>query len=146
MLKRLGYHAKLKQLPMDASYFATIQDSRNWVQIAWDAWLPDFPAASNFLKTLLSCRAYQPASPGNNNAAGFCNRRIDAQMERALALETTNRQAANALWARIDREITDQAPWVAKTNHNFVALVSKRVGNYQYNPQLGMLIDQIWVR
>lgn len=147
LLKRLGYHAELKQLPMDLSHYgATIQDSRNKVQIAWDAWLPDYPAASTFINTLLSCGAYQPANPANNNAAGFCDRRIDAQIQRALTLETTNRQAANALWARIDRQITDQAPWVAKTNHNFVALLSKRVGNYQYNPQLGMLIDQLWVR
>jgi peptide/nickel transport system substrate-binding protein len=108
--------------------------------------LPTTPAASTFIDTLLSCRAYQPGNPANNNAAGFCDRRIDAQIRRALTLETTNRQAANALWARIDHEITDQAPWVAKTNHNFVALLSKRVGNYQYNPQIGMLIDQLWVR
>jgi len=24
--------------------------------------------------------------------------------------------------------------------------VSRRVGNYQYNPQQGVLIDQLWVR
>jgi hypothetical protein len=24
--------------------------------------------------------------------------------------------------------------------------VSRRVGNYQYNPQLGVLLDQLWVR
>ena len=24
--------------------------------------------------------------------------------------------------------------------------VSSRVGNYQYNPQFGMLLDQLWVR
>jgi hypothetical protein len=25
-------------------------------------------------------------------------------------------------------------------------LVSRRVGNYQYNPQWGPLLDQLWVR
>ena len=25
-------------------------------------------------------------------------------------------------------------------------LVSRRVGNYQYNPQWGVLLDQLWVR
>jgi hypothetical protein len=24
--------------------------------------------------------------------------------------------------------------------------VSRRVGNYQYNPQWGILVDQLWVR
>jgi hypothetical protein len=27
-----------------------------------------------------------------------------------------------------------------------VEVVSKRVGNYQYNPQYGSLLDQLWVR
>jgi hypothetical protein len=27
-----------------------------------------------------------------------------------------------------------------------VNFLSKRVGNYQYSPQNGMLIDQLWVR
>jgi hypothetical protein len=25
-------------------------------------------------------------------------------------------------------------------------VISTRVGNYQYNPQLGTLLDQLWVR
>ncbi|HEX6663144.1 MAG TPA: hypothetical protein VF025_05675, partial [Gaiellaceae bacterium] len=68
------------------------------------------------------------------------------EIRRALELQATDQRAANALWAQIDREITDQAPWVATNNRNFVALLSKRAGNYQFSPQLGMLIDQLWVR
>jgi peptide/nickel transport system substrate-binding protein len=50
------------------------------------------------------------------------------------------------LWAKIDRELTDQAPWVSLGNNVSVGIVSKRVGNYQYNPFWRMLIDQVWVR
>jgi peptide/nickel transport system substrate-binding protein len=46
----------------------------------------------------------------------------------------------------VDRQAADQAPWVPLVNPKVVDVLSKRVGNYQYSPQLGMLIDQLWVR
>ena len=38
------------------------------------------------------------------------------------------------------------APIVPVDNARNVDLVSKRVGNYEYNPQWGVLLDQLWVR
>jgi hypothetical protein len=46
---------------------------------------------------------------------------------------------------RIDSQIVDQAPWLPLVNPKVVDVLSKRVGNYQYNPS-GVLIDQLWVR
>jgi ABC-type transport system substrate-binding protein len=46
----------------------------------------------------------------------------------------------------IDRELSDQAPWVPLVNLKAVDIVSKRVGNYQNSPSSGVLIDQLWVR
>ena len=51
-----------------------------------------------------------------------------------------------ALWARIERDIVDLAPWVPLFTPSRRILVSKRVGNYQYNPEWGILFDQLWVR
>jgi hypothetical protein len=31
-------------------------------------------------------------------------------------------------------------------NGQNVSFVSKRVGNFEYNPQWGVLLDQLWVR
>jgi peptide/nickel transport system substrate-binding protein len=31
-------------------------------------------------------------------------------------------------------------------NPKRVDFLSRRVGNYQYNPQWGILLDQLWVR
>ena len=53
---------------------------------------------------------------------------------------------ANRLWAKIDRDITNQAPWVPFANAVVLEVVSTRVGNYQYNPSWGTLLDQLWVR
>jgi peptide/nickel transport system substrate-binding protein len=60
-------------------------------------------------------------------------------------LQSRNPNAAAALWARIDREITDQAPWVPVYNPRSLVMLSARVGNYQFNPYWSLLIDQLWV-
>jgi ABC-type transport system substrate-binding protein len=76
----------------------------------------------------------------------FCDRRIDALAKRAAALEPSDPVRANRIWARVDRALVDRAAAVPVFNPAFVALVSKRVGNYRYHPQLGTLLDQLWVR
>jgi peptide/nickel transport system substrate-binding protein len=94
----------------------------------------------------LSCESFSPASDSNSNRAGFCDPAVDAGIERALRLETSDPQDANRLWAQLDRAIVDQAPWLPTVNLNTVDFVSDRVGNYQFHPQWGMLLDQLWVK
>ena len=67
-------------------------------------------------------------------------------MTRARALESGNPNAAGSLWARIDRELADQAPWVPLYNPRALVVLSARVGNYQFHPFWTVLIDQLWVR
>ena len=45
-----------------------------------------------------------------------------------------------------EREILAQAPMVPTYNRQVVDFVSKRVGNYEYHPQWGALLDQLWVK
>jgi peptide/nickel transport system substrate-binding protein len=145
VLQRLGYRARLKVVPNVDRYFLAIADSRNRIQIGSGYWFADYPAAADFLEHLLSCRAFVPRSPDNVNLAEFCDRRLDVQMRRAAATQATDPQRANRLWAAIDRRMVDAAPWVPLVIGQSVELVSKRVGNYQYNPQYGGLIDQLWL-
>jgi hypothetical protein len=53
---------------------------------------------------------------------------------------------ADAAWSRVDRRLTDRAAVVPLTNLRWADVVSPRLGNYQYNPQQGVLLDQAWVR
>ena len=46
----------------------------------------------------------------------------------------------------IDHELVNKAPWVPLYNPRFLALLSARVGNYQFHPYWNLLIDQLWVR
>ncbi len=63
-----------------------------------------------------------------------------------MRLQARAPDAAAALWALIDREIVDQAPWVPIYNPVVTTLLSPRTGNYQFDPYYWLLIDQLWVR
>jgi YVTN family beta-propeller protein len=145
LLRSLGYRASMK-VRGGFGYFSVIGDSRTKAQMGTYEWISDYPAASGFFNAILSCASFLPNDPGNSNAAEFCDPRIDRQIGRALTEQATNPDAARGLWERIDRQTVDQAPWVALVNPKAVDVLSKRVGNYQYSPPLGMLIDQLWVR
>jgi len=67
-------------------------------------------------------------------------------MDQAEKTGVTNPDAANQIWAQVDHEMTDQAPWVDLYNPKQIDFLSKRVGNYQWNPQWYILIDQLWVK
>ncbi len=145
LLQSLGYRVSLKERAAPAYWYAT-DDSRTKAQIGTEEWISDYPAASDFFDNLLTCASFLPDNAYNTNVAEFCDPRIDRQVGQALAEQATNPDAARKLWERIDRETVDQAPWVPLVNPKVVDVLSKRVGNYQYSQQGGMLIDQLWVR
>jgi peptide/nickel transport system substrate-binding protein len=132
VLDSLGYDARLRigrQRPADE-------------QVAFWVWTPNFAAAAGFIPLALACTA----SLNDGNEARFCDPAIDRQMAHAQSLATSDPVQANALWARIDHELTDLGPWVPYANGLFLEVVSKRVGNYQWNPAWTTLLDQLWVR
>jgi peptide/nickel transport system substrate-binding protein len=133
--RALGYRAQAKV----ADYHTWDYDT---MQAGVHSWFADYPAASDFAP-LFSCRS---AGVATMNPAQFCDPAVERMIERALDLVATDPQAANGLWARIDRMVTDRAPYVPQMNPRRVEYVSVRVGNYQFNPQFGTLFDQLWVR
>jgi YVTN family beta-propeller protein len=146
LLRSLGYRVSMKTIA-GTNYFPIAYDSRNKAQIGTYEWITDYPTASGFFSAIFTCGSFVPNSPANENASEFCDPSIDRQIARASSQQATNPDAARGLWERIDRKTVDQAPWVPLVNPKVVDVLSKRVGNYQYNPSgVGMLIDQLWVR
>jgi peptide/nickel transport system substrate-binding protein len=146
-LNKIGYKASGQYLA-DGIQYPYVQNSKNhskW-NIGWSAWYQDYPAPSDFLNVLLGCGSIHPNSDASPNIAAFCDRSIQAKMDQAEAQSVTNPDAANAIWAQVDHEMTDQAPWVDMYNPKQIDFLSKRVGNYQWNPQWYILIDQLWVK
>lgn len=143
VLDRLGYRASLR---VSGTAGFSLFNSRARVQIGYANWEQDYAAPSDFIDVLLSCRSFVPDSPANNNAAEFCDPQIDAQAQQASDLQALAPGAASEAWSRIDREITDEAPWVPLYNLREDIATSSRVGNYQYDPFWMLLFDQLWVR
>jgi peptide/nickel transport system substrate-binding protein len=147
LLESLGYRASLNARYEADEYFPRVADPRTRAQIGFGGWGLDFPSVEGFIRPLLSCAAYVPASPETSvNLAGFCDPSIDAQMQRAASIQIHDPAEAIRLWQRVEDAILAQAPIIPAFNRPYVTLVSARVGNYRYNPQWGPLLSQLWVQ
>ena len=147
VLDSLGYQARLKVVADENAYFTDVFDSRTRAQIGYVSWGLDAASAPDFLRELYSCAAFVRGSPAaNSNLSGFCDRSIDAQMARAAVVQTQDQPAGAVLWQQVERSLLAQAPVVPTYVPADVVFVSKRVGNYQHNPQAGVLLDQLWVK
>jgi YVTN family beta-propeller protein len=144
-LDSLGYRVTVKPVGAD-TYWDVVGDPRNRAQIGFDGWAAGSPTPAAFLVELFSCPGSMVGSPSVLDSSQFCDPRIDRLMRRAQAEQLSDPTGSRALWQRVDREITDAAPWVPLMVSKNVNFLSKRVGNYQYNPQQFVLIDQLWVR
>jgi peptide/nickel transport system substrate-binding protein len=147
VLRQLGYDARSKSLSESVEY-TYVQDSRNKAQMSFSYWFPDYPSGSNFLDIVVGCNGFHPASSSSPNLSEFCDPAIQKTTAAALKLEQTDRDAANGMWARVDRRTTDAAPWVSLFVSNKLDLVSKRLGGYGFNPSVagGFMIQQAWVK
>jgi peptide/nickel transport system substrate-binding protein len=143
-LHSLGYRVAVKTVADFDRYYAAVSDSRKRAQIGFAGWYELTPAG--FLVQLFSCSAFLPRNPNNLNVTQFCDTAIDRRMRRAQAQSLSDPVGSRALWQRIDREVTDASPWVTLIASKDVNFLSKRVGNYQWSPSMGLLIDQLWVR
>ncbi len=145
LLNQLGYKAQPQFLSPDIQY-PFCQNSKNKVQFCWSSWYQDYPAASDFLNVLLGCNSIVPNSNASPNIAQFCNKAIQHKMDAALKQGITDPQGANQQWAKIDEQVTDQAPWVSLFNPKYLNFVSKRVKGFVFSPQWYFLIDQASVK
>ena len=144
LLDRLGYRARVKAFAANDPAFYRCGDPRTRCQLAFSSWAPNYPAASEFIQFLAGCQNF--AVPNNSNWSEFCGPQLDADIRAAVAAEAINSPTASHFWAQADRQVTDQALFVPLVTPSIIDFVSHRVGDYQYNPQLGVLIDQLWVR
>jgi len=145
LLNKLGYKATPQFLSSDIQY-PYAQNSKNKVQMAWSDWFADYPAASDFLNILLGCGSFHPNSNSSPNIAQFCDKGIQAQMDKATQTGIEDQDAANKQWAAVDKATTDKAPWVALVNTKMLDFTSSRVKGFQFSPQWYFLLAQASVK
>jgi YVTN family beta-propeller protein len=145
LLERLGYRSALRVAPNFYAHLAVVRDPRTRAQMGIQGYSADHAAASTMMAPF-ACRAAPSAEPEpvpNQNDSEFCDSEIEARIKKARAAREPE---ARQLWQGIYSRLVNAAPAVPFVNHRTVALVSRRVGNYQYHPLWGTLLDQLWVR
>jgi len=145
LLRTIGYDAQAKAISSNIQ-FTYIQNTNNKVQASLTDWYQDYPAPSDFLYVLFGCESFHPGADDSINIAGWCDKKVDADMKQALATAVTDPEAAAGQWAQVDKEITDAVPAVALFQPKYVDLIGKRVGNYVWSDQIHMLFSQAWVK
>jgi peptide/nickel transport system substrate-binding protein len=144
LLTSLGFRATMHLLPYD-QYFSFIAEHPEQVQMAgyWDESAER--TAAEAIPGAFTCPA-DPGYPYNGQPSEWCDPSVDAQVQSAEALESSDPIAADDEWARIDRSIVDAAPGVLAFDPTSVTLLSARTGGYEYDPVLGVLYGDLWVR
>jgi ABC-type transport system substrate-binding protein len=145
VLDRLGYRARFRIAHTEAEDPYRIED-RVHLQIGFYGWFPDYASPAGDIPAGFTCDSYNRVNALNQNAAEFCDPVIDREIARAETLGTSEPDQASRMWQRVDRDLTNEAPWVPFANGVALDVKSRRVGNYEYNPQWGTLLDQLWVR
>lgn len=136
VLRELGYDATQQVATKGSEVFqAVFVDKR--VQIGAFEFTPDYVAPNGMLGQF-TCESV-------DNITNYCDPALDAMVNEARDLQTTDAAAASQRWAAIDRKVTDQALWAPMLNEGS-SFVSARVGNYQFHPNWGILLDQVWVQ
>jgi YVTN family beta-propeller protein len=144
-LKELGYRARLGLArDLDALLVKEGDAKTHRVHAGMVGWYA-IPRTPSSIPATLTCDSIRPGNE-NLNPSFLCDRRVDAQIQRALKLQITDPDAAVRVWARVENDLVDLAPWVPLVTPWSADLVSKRVGNYQYNAAARILFDQLWVR
>ena len=146
VLDRLGYKARYRIVRGRKARDPYTEEDKIGLQIGFNGWYPDYASPSGDIPPGFTCRSYDRDNANNENYAEFCDPAIDREIARAQSLEQTDPESASLLWARVDRELTDQAPWVPFANGVVFDVKSKRLGDYEYNPKWGVLLGQLWVK
>ena len=147
LLTKLGYKVRLKSLA-PAVYGNIAWNSSTKANAGYFVWFPDYPSpGSAFIYPQFSCALRRLKSTANLNPSLFCDPALDAMMEHAFATAIAHGSAAaNPEWTAVDHEIVNQAALAALVTGRAVEFVSKRVGNFMFNPTFYTLVDQLSVK
>jgi peptide/nickel transport system substrate-binding protein len=143
-LRSIGYRATIRWVPSSELNGPQQQQLADQAEVGGLNYREDYAAPSDFFVPTVTCNASRFGLL-SGNFGRFCDRRLDAQINSALAKQSEDPALATKDWAAIDRTVVNDAAVVPFANLLEADFVSKRVGNFEYNPQWGVLIDQLWV-
>jgi peptide/nickel transport system substrate-binding protein len=123
ILRQIGLDASLNVLPR-ATYYTTIGNVNTHAQTGWARWLEDYPHPLDWFDVLLN--GNRITDQDNNNYSWYKNRKTDAQIE-SLKKAPILTPAVNARWAKVEKQIMQQAPWAPWSNRVFPEFFAKNM-------------------
>ena len=144
-LRAIGYRARLVDLS-PTTLFGSPPSFFLRFQAGLMGWIADYVAPAQVIPALVQCSIPQGSNPQFGNFGHFCDLSLQAMIAKALSEQPVKPGLASQEWTAIDHKIVDEAVDVPLVNSLNPAFLARRVGNYQYNPQWGVLMDQLWVR
>jgi len=143
VLNELGLHARVEVADDDEQYFSRIFETEPGSDAHPHAylsgWASTYLGASDLIKPQFGCQQ-------GGNPSGYCNEELDAMIDEAQELQTTDPGAANRAWVEIEHQLVEDAVQVPLTNQVSPYVLSSRTGNAQAHPQWGLLVSRLWVR
>jgi peptide/nickel transport system substrate-binding protein len=106
-LQEIGFNTTLKIINADNFFTVTGNETTPDLDAGWSDWFQDYPHPNDFFQPLLSTEAILPTN--NTNYALFSDPAIDAQLEKLSEQDLGPEQ--EAAYAKIDKEVMEQAPW-----------------------------------
>ena len=146
LLRQLGYRATLRNIPDLGQYVDEVFDSRKQVQIASLGWTPDFPSPANSFACCPAAASCPRMPQRTRTRAHTAGRRWTSSLAKHVQPRAPTPRLPDSYGRRSTGGVTDDAAVVATVNSKIDNFVSTRLGNFQTNPQLGPLFDQMWVR
>jgi YVTN family beta-propeller protein len=152
VLDDLGLSAGLKVVRDTTAYFTLIYPptggqpgtkagTRRHPHVYMTGWFADYPAAGNFIDPQFAC-----GERGFANTSGWCSESLEAQIDEALLLSTSDPDVANRAWMEIEHGLVEDAAQAPVTNPVTTHAVSARIENIQFHPQWGILLSRLWVQ
>ena len=123
LLNQIGLNASLNVLPR-ATYYTTIGNVDTHAQTGWARWLEDYPHPLDWFDVLLN--GDRITNQDNNNYSWYKNKKTDAAIEN-LKKAPILTPAVNARWAKVEKQIMQQAPWAPWSNRVFPEFFGKNM-------------------
>src|SRR4249919_477185 len=124
VLNSIGLDAKLTILPR-TTYYTTIGNVNTKAQTGWARWLEDYPHPLDWFDVLLN--GNRITDQNNNNYAWYSNKTTNKEIE-SLKKAPVLTPAVNARWAKVEKQIMQQSPWVPWSNRVFPEYFTKKMG------------------
>ena len=124
ILNAIGLDASLNILPR-ATYYSTVGNVATHAQTGWARWLEDYPHPLDWFDVLLN--GNRITNTDNNNYAWYTNKKTNSEIENLKKSQVLT-PAVNARWAKVEKQIMQQAPWAPWSNRVFPEFFTKKMG------------------